>query len=517
MTTSVPGSSLSRAMSAPGATSVPVPTIGGTPSSSTASRAAEAELSRVSVLCGNTQVDVGLPSDVAIAALLPELARLLLRNEFGEARAVPDDLSSQWSLGRVGDTPFDESRTLTEVGVRDGDLLVLHTSAAGELPALYDDVIDAVAGINRREFAAWTPVAARWLGIVGLLVAAFSSVVWSVLGPWASHRIAFTVIAGVAALAFLVGAALVSSVLSDMGFAAALTTASALFGFLAGYTAIGGDDRSVGWLVGSAIVAVIALLSLRITAGHPFTHMALLTSGVLVAIGAAIQVLWQEPVAKSAAIIAVVALLVTLIAPRLTILFTRLPIPTVPSAGVNLETLEAPQHNNVNAGVSAIGALALPEATALEVRAKSANSYLSGLMLGSSVVTATAAVITAIPLHGFYWQGVVLAVLVSMALILRGRSHADLVQAATLIGVGLAGLLAVFALLAFSGGVWPVVGFGLAILIAVASGYFGVLAPRAEFSPVMRRIGEFAEYLMITATIPLAAWVLGVYGLARGL
>ena len=214
--------------------------------------------------------------------------------------------------------------------------------------------------------------------------------------------------------------------------------------------------------------------------------------------------------------LAVVALLVALVAPRLTILLVRLPVPTVPSAGASLDDIDPPEAQNINAGVAAIGAVALPETAALELRAKAANAHMSGLMLGAAAVAVTSAVIVAVPRPDVDWKSLLLGALVAAAVVLRGRSHSDLVQAAGMIGLGAAGLLGVVAAQSVAGSVWVILAVGLVLVVSAASFAFGVITPSMEFSPVMRRIGEILEYLVITATVPIAAWVIGLYSLARG-
>ncbi|WP_052689033.1 type VII secretion integral membrane protein EccD [Williamsia herbipolensis] len=481
-------------------------------------RAVEPELCRVSVLSGRTQVDVALPADVPVASLLPELAGLLLRNQFGEPERVPDDLTVRWTLGKVGHDPLDDGLSLAESGVLDGDLLVLRSDSTTELATVYDDVIDAVAGITRREFHSWTPAAARWLGVIAFLVAATSASGLAIAATWSDHRYDVAAIGFVAFLLFAVAGLIAgNSSHPDRLVGAALTTGSCLAVFVGCFAVLPGDDNAANILLGAGVSTLVAIVAMRTTTGEPFTHLALATTSLLVTIGGLIAVLSGESARETAAIVTVIALMVALLAPRLTILLVRLPIPAVPAAGASLDAIDSPATANVNAGVAAIGAVALPEATALEVRAKAANAHMSGMMIGAGAVVVGAAVLGAVPHPDFSWQSTVLGLLVSMALVLRGRSHSDLVQATGLISLGGVGLLAVLGVQTVAGGEWTVWAIGLGMLVALAAFAFGVVTPSMEFSPVLRRIGEFIEYLIIAVTVPLAAWVIGVYSLARGL
>ncbi|KQS00477.1 hypothetical protein ASG12_06145 [Williamsia sp. Leaf354] len=487
------------------------------PSSSSPSPRVDPELCRVSVLSGRTQVDVALPADVPVAALIPELAALLLRNQFGEPERVPDDLSAHWTLGKVGQKVLTETRSLVESGIVDGDLLVLRSEATTELPTVYDDVIDAVAGITRREFQSWSPVAARWVGVIAFLATVVASTTLALIASWSEQRLD---IAAVAFAAFVVFA--VASVTSQNGdgarvVGAVLTVSMCLTVFVGCFASLSTSDHAANVLLGAGVSVLVAVVALRLSAGEPFTHLATITVSALLALGALGQVLFTAPVPHTAAVLGVIALLVALIAPRLTILLVRLPIPTVPSAGASLDDIDPPSQQNVNAGVAAIGAVALPETAALELRAKAANAHMSGLMLGAAAVAGVCAVIVSVPMPDFDWKAALLGVLIASAIVLRGRSHTDLVQAAGMIGIGTAALLGVVGSQVFAGGMWVVLGVGVSLLLAAAAFGFGVLTPSMEFSPVLRRIGEIIEYLIITATVPIAAWVVGLYSLARGL
>ncbi|MCE5290902.1 MAG: type VII secretion integral membrane protein EccD [Nocardiaceae bacterium] len=471
----------------------------------------------MSVICGSTQVDVGLPSNVPIADLIPELARLLLRDQYGESEPVPDDLSTQWSLERIGEGPLNDALSLSEAGVFDGGLLVLRTRPTRELPALYDDVVDAIAGINHRSFRTWTPGAGAWIGIIGGVAGSVVAVGAGVLThDWGPGRIAAAVVSAILAIVSMAAASLSVSRYSSPNVSAALTTLACALGFATGWAAIPPGYGGLSVVLGLALSTAIALISLRITVGNPLVHMALIAASLVALIGAVGFVTWTNSLAQTGALVAALGLWVTLIAPRATVALAKLPIPTVPSPGTPLDSLDAEEHGNVRPGVSAIGHLTLPTVQALEVRAKAANSYVSGLMLGSAVAAVVGAVMVAMPgEEGTSWPQLILAYVVVGAIAMRGRSHVDLVQAATLFAVGLTGLLGVSVAVMFASGGWALAGYLMCLATVAGAIYFGAIAPRIEFSPTARRAGELLEYAMIVLVVPFAAWVIGLYGLAR--
>jgi len=111
----------------------------------------EPALVRVSVLGGNTQLDVGLPAAVPVALLIGEVVAQIQsrvpvqRDPDVESSTQPPERAHRWTLALVGQEPLAPNRTLSESGVRDGDLLMLQSVDTGESPVLFDDVVDAVA------------------------------------------------------------------------------------------------------------------------------------------------------------------------------------------------------------------------------------------------------------------------------------------------------------------------------------------------------------------------------------
>jgi type VII secretion integral membrane protein EccD len=202
------------------------------------------------------------------------------------------------------------------------------------------------------------------------------------------------------------------------------------------------------------------------------------------------------------------------LAPRLAFAMARLPIPPVPTAGGAIDPADHEQRPTIE-GIGAIGATALPSAAGLERRARMANRYQSGMVLACTGLVGLGAFFAADPLYSTAWPGVALAGVLSVVLCLRGRSFADLTQAATLIAGGCATAIAV-AIGVGVGDPSRALPTAVAMLVvAVLAVVFGVVGPNTETSPLIMRAGEILEYLLIVCIIPLALWVLNLYSLAR--
>ncbi|MGV9858194.1 type VII secretion integral membrane protein EccD [Gordonia sp. NPDC003425] len=488
----------------------------------------EPALVRVSVLGGNTQLDVGLPAAIPVAALIPELVAQI--ESRSPVRRDPDDPESdpgaspggrphdrqhRWTLALVGGgDPIAPNRSLSESGIRDGDLLILQSVRTGETPILFDDVVDAVARLNESGFSAWSATAARNAGYVVALAASLIAAV-----SLGAARIAGTgswvaALSGVAAVGFLVAAVIVARHYRDALTATVLSATAMPLVFVSGMLIPPGGYGAAHLGLGAALVLLAATLSYRVTAVGPVTHSALTSAALLGALACVGAMVWEGRVPEVAAVTAAVGLAVIGMAPRATILLAKLPLPPVPTAGAPID-LDAAQPAPAIEGIGAIGAMALPKADALERRSRLANAYLTGIVGGVTLITATAAVLAADPLSGFDAKRVIYAAVIGAALCLRGRSHSDLAQASTLIAGGTATLLAVTVGLAFGAHNWPVVGFAVAVAIAIGAFVLGVIAPQNDFSPVMRRSAEIVEYILLALVVPLLLWVLDLYQMVR--
>ncbi|NUS45876.1 MAG: type VII secretion integral membrane protein EccD, partial [Mycobacteriaceae bacterium] len=134
----------------------------------------EPELSRVSVIGGNTQVDIALPATVPIAAYIADVVALIeSRNpdlsEHDEGAVLH---TRHWTLARLGQGSIPPHQSLTDAQVYDGELLVLRSVTSTEPPALFDDVIDAVSRLTTSAFGGWSAASARWTGLVAAVAAA---------------------------------------------------------------------------------------------------------------------------------------------------------------------------------------------------------------------------------------------------------------------------------------------------------------------------------------------------------
>ncbi|MFW0784410.1 type VII secretion integral membrane protein EccD [Gordonia sp. CPCC 206044] len=483
----------------------------------------EPEYVRVSVLGHQTQVDVGLPAAVPIAALLGDLVdQVETRTRTPREPDVPGndparvhDLARRWTLGLVGHEPIAPDRSLADAGIRDGDLLMLRSTRPGEGVALFDDVVDAVAQLNESRFANWSAASARITGLAIAPAAAITAALAMIAHRWHGGGQWTAGLAAVVAIALLAAATIVARHVRDAGCATALAASAVAVAMVSGMLTVPGPLGAAHLLLGCTVTLVAVVASYRLTGVGAILHSSVTTAAALGATACATRLLCGVPLGDVAAVTAGLGLLTIALSPRATIVLAKLPLPPVPTAGVTLDAHEVDPAPTLE-GIGAIGAMTLPRVDALARRSHLANAYLTGLVVGAAVVTAASAAITAATAERD-WVPVVFAVVVAAILCLRGRSHGDLAQAVALIGGGAVSVLAVIGVSVCAPSGNEIAGFVAALTLLVAAMGFGVVAPRHEFSPVMRRAAELGEYLLVVTVVPSLLWLLDLYQIVREL
>ncbi|MCZ8380186.1 type VII secretion integral membrane protein EccD [Mycobacterium sp. CPCC 205372] len=468
-------------------------------------------LTRVSVLLDGLRLDVALPGDTEIGSYVGEL--LDIANAQLAADRVHtrfDTTGDRWTLATLGGVTLDVGATLSAAGVYDGDVLVMAPSSAPVVPILFDDV-----------GAASVSPGSRWWSAHQVAVAAFAVAVAAALGwAWLMPRHFAGTAAAAATLA--VGAvAAAAACLSSRGrhgqvTSVALSVLSVPLMFTGALTVIPNNVDSASLSMAFAVLALSAQLTLQISrtghAWHTFVFVISALGGLTAA-----SVNWWEPRERAVgAVLATVSVIVLYLAPRATIMMAKLPVPRVPTAGEPLDDIEMDGGTTVE-GVGAVGLQVIPTEEGLLHRVRRANQYLTGILAAVAVTAVVGCHLAVDTSEGFYWQGSLFAVVTAAVLCLRGRSHHDLVQSATMIGAGLCIAIVSVVEVAASVHGWPIRSALVLVSLVVVALLCGLVAPRREFSPVMRRWVEILEWLAIGLVFPLCFWIVGLYAYMRGL
>ena len=477
------------------------------------------QLSRVTVVVGAHLIDVGLPTTVSVSVLAAEIIAMA---NLGEVDGLGDDdvpSAQRWTFARIGGAVIDHRRTLAEAEVFDGDVLLIREVGEPASSILADEVPgprEEPGGIPRLR---WPAAATGWYtaGAVLSVAAALALPAFAT----APRLFDVPVAAVVSVLIGLLGAgtAGVRARRAESPNSAAGLFAVVLPLLFGGLLYVVPSAQGIAALpVAFGVTALTALLLLLCTGTGGALFSGLITLAAF-GIPTSLAALTADPAPSTiGAILASFAVVVVYLAPGITIMLSRLPVPRVPTAGEPLDDIEIQGGTTVN-GVDALRAISrvVPTEEGMVQRLTRASEYLTGVVSAAAIAAVTGACLAIGVIDGFRWPGVAFGVTVATVLCLRGRSHHDRAQAATLIGGGvLTALLLVTEITVFLPElrVWAALALIVVTTVVVAC---GLLAPRVEFSPVMRRLAELGEYLAVGLIVPLACWIVGVYAFFRGL
>jgi len=477
----------------------------------------EQELSRVTLVVGGLRLDIGLPANVSIAAFIDDVIdianeQISARPELAEIEF--DNNPGRWTLSRLGADPIDAGRSLAEANVYDGELLTIAEIGKPTSPLLFDDVEDD-ADKSTEPAAAWLSRDARLITCFGVGLAATVTAALLLPGRAAdSYLPAATLGIGVLGIITACVIAYRSAGARRSEWVAAIAM-PLVFGGSLYVVPDGFGAKSLP--MAFALTALASLVMLLISGRGRALHTAVIAVAAIGGMGAIAEILWHPPGRTIGALVATTSVIVIYLSPRLTILLSKLPIPRVPTAGEPLDDIET-QGGTAVEGVNALGKQIIPTEEGMINRLRRANQYLTGIIVAAAVTAAVGCYLTLDLSNGFHWQRPAFAITVSTVLCLRGRSHHDLVQSATLVAGGLAIALTVIvkAAACLGGGPQLYVTLALAMLMVLIA-TCGVIAPRLDFSPVMRRQVEILEFFAIALVFPLCFWIIRLYAFFREL
>ncbi|MGW5750458.1 type VII secretion integral membrane protein EccD [Nocardia rhamnosiphila] len=467
------------------------------------------DLTRVTILAKHTQVDMAIPVDVPVALVIPSVVDMIAAhsrtNDFdnqGE-RYEPAD----WVLARIGQPPLSNSLSLGEQGVRDGELLMLENSAHTAPTPLFDDIMYNVAVADSEHFRGWNPNTARITGSVLAVLTMLAGCTALLASPdampgWITGAIAL----GVAVL-LVVAAMILSRVYGDPKTSLVLGGCALPLAFTGGMLVVPDHYDWSHMLLGSTLLGATAILAWRVTGVGLGLFIGAGTVALFAVPSALVGLLTEQPMKAVGAVVAALGLAALSLAPRISMMLAKLPLPPVPSPGTPIDPTEDDPDDH----------RALPTLGALHAKSARARTYLSGLVSATTLVTVVGALVATDPAGGgFFWQGIALALVCAAVLMFRSRTYAGAEQAVILIAGGAAILLAMLVGMAFVADL-PLAAFGVALVMLIAALVLGIIVPNQTATPPMRRAAELIEYGFVAAVLPLVFWVTDLYSLVRGL
>lgn len=455
-----------------------------------------ADLCRVVVVAPHRRLDLSLPGDIPLSHMLPTLLQVAGGNLADAGLA-----HSGWVLQRLDEAPLDESRSLSSLGVRDGEILYFRPELSQFPEVAFDDVADVVAtGVNEHADR-WRPETTRRFGLLGgAAVLGLGAVGIALTGPpWGLLTAAS---AGVAVALLLAGVVL-SRALGDSGAGAVFGYSALPYAFLGGLLAPArpvpllhlGTPHLAAAFAAVTLAAVVSAFAIH--DGLP-TFLGIAFVALLGLVSAAlVQGVGLSP-SGTAALDASLCLAVTALIPSLAFRLARLPLPPVPE---NAEELRSAQTF---------------DGPTLLRRTREADRFATGLVsaVGLAGLGAQLSLLTT---HG--WLPVTMSLCLSLVLLLRARVFHGRSQRLWMLLSGLAGLaiLVLHQAATASPAVTLLTVVVPAVLAVAIMAAMALRLPARKPSPFWGRAGDIVDIMLIISLLPLAFGLLGLYSWLRGL
>lgn len=488
---------------------------------------AEVARARIAVLVATYQVDVVVPTRFTIETFIDDLLAVL-------AAAIDDESvdfvppQGQWSLARPGEPPMPRWRSLADHDIADGTVLVLAAIESAEVfTPVVEDITDALAQINEREFAEFDPGTATVVGLAALgagtsAVAVLLARSWFASGSlwWCALPALLLGLAcwGGAVLAFRRAA----QPRLPLGLALAALPLLFVGGAMLVPPAYGepGPFAAANLAAGAVVAAVAAATMLRLTGIGTATLTAVTVAGAVLACAALPLTYVRLSVDQVGAGAVFAGIVLLTAAPRLAVVIARIRPPDLPDPGTEVAPTTLTDLFDAETG-RAVEEGERPRAAGepgIEERARLAVTSLRGLIAAVAAVLTTAVVCTAAAAPGGIRE-LVLAAAVAGILALRSRWFPDRVQAIALLAAASAVVAAVGIQLAAT---YRTPGADLVVaavvaLLACAGCVAALRLPGRRLSPVTRRMIDLLEYALLLVVPVIACWIMGIYTAMRSL
>lgn len=459
-------------------------------------------LCRVTIIAPTSRVDLALPSDLPLAALLASLVELTSPGgtpggTVGSTGGDSDGGAGRggWCLSRPGASELNPARTLDALGILDGDILQLRARADEPPAPIFDDVVDVIATAARTSMYRWQRGYARGLGAAAcVLFALVAAATLAIGGP----NGASAALAGAAAAALVGVGTLLARAYEEVLAGIAVAFGAIPCAFVAGVLAVPGGPARANVLLGCALWLAVAVLCVLCLGTGVAAFSVAIVAGALSGAAALFAVLVEHPVPGIAAGTLCVSIAAVTALPRAAARLARLPLPFVPT---DAHDLAAVDEN--------------PDFAALHARTRLGREYLTGALIGCVLTAAGCCLV--LTLAGTP-AALSLAALGLLALGLQGRRTGDLGQRAAQLGaVTLVAAVATVALATAHPGAGRMWIFGAALGAALGAAVLTVAGLRIRLAPTTRRLVDVAEAITVITLLPLAALVMQLYSTVRHL
>jgi type VII secretion integral membrane protein EccD len=451
---------------------------------------------RLSIDAESTRVDLVLSAATPIGLLIPPIVDILTRS--GGFRASP--LAVHCQLAPVGGTALDPSKTLAQLGIRDGAALLLTNSPTELMAPRFDDEAEAVSSSVSVMESCWTRRRARLAGsLVTTWLAGVAATVLTraVFRASDAHRTGCAGVAATIALLSLLGAAIAYRVSHEQSIGLTLGTLATSFAALAGLLAVPSGPGAPNALFATAAAATCAA-AMRLISSYAVAFTALVVFAATGATAAMVATITKVPLQTIGATVTAISLAFVEASAPLSVTLARLAPPMAePTVDVQFSSPHL-----------------------LNTRAIRAHVWLTSLIAAFSASAALGAIGAALGpflTGGPRFAGLLFATVTGGVLLLRARAHGDLARSVPLIICGIATVSTVLVATAAAYPQCTAHVAAVSLMLGAVGLHLGSIRDRTTVSPIGRRTVELLEYLAFAIVIPLAVWLCGLYGAARSL
>jgi type VII secretion integral membrane protein EccD len=490
-----------------------------TPTGQTAVPVAVPPSCRVSILAGDShQIDLVLPSAAPLSTLVDPTVVAL--NKVLRGRGAAELPPAAYEFARAaGMSALASDVSLAGHNIVDGEVLVLVPAGTGErYGPVVENVSTALAQYASEHFvrvSAQTALAVAAVIIGGALGVA-ALLLWRL--RWAQESALLVPILFAVTAVCLVGTAAVGArlrtgrVVTDGAAWAALATAG-----LAAVTVPPGAHPGAP----HAFLAAIALLAgtwllVRFTGRYWSAAAAIITAGFGAAAVALVRMYWDVPGPRIAVAVLIAVLVAVAAAPAVALWLAKVPRQTFGSITGRDIFARAPGQPEDTISPVEEGPPSDVTLTGEEVAAaaRKSNIVLTGVLLGVAAVTVPAAWVAVTPDGEREWAQLVVLSVVAAILILRARAFRDRRHAIILVGTAVTALIGAAAKYGLHAPATDtsatLVAAGVALGIAALGLVAATVVPPRIFSPPVRKVVEYTEYLLLALVVPFAAWAIGL-------
>lgn len=474
---------------------------------------------RVSILAGEShQIDLVLPAAVPLNTLVDPT--VIAINKVLRGRGAAELAPAPYEFARVaGMSALASDVSLAGHSIVDGDVLVLVPAGKAErYGPVVENVSTALAQYASEHFVRVTAQTALAVAavIIGASLGVAGMLLWRL--RWAHESALLVPVSFAAVTICLIGTVAIGArlgggrVVTDGAALAALATAvltaatippgrspGAPHAFLAAATALAGV-----WLI------------VRFTGRYWAAAAAIVTAGFGAGVVALVRMYWDVPGPRIAVAVLVAVLVAVSAAPAIALRMANVPRQTFGSitgrdifarAAGQPEDTVSPVEDGPPSDVTLTGAQ-------VAAAARKSNTVLTGVLLGVAAVAIPASWVAVSPEGEREWAQLVVLGAVAAILLLRARAFRDRRHAIILVGTAVAALIgaaAKYGLHAPAGDTSAaLIAAGTAVGIALLGLLAATVVPPRVFSPPVRKVVEYTEYILLALVIPFAAWALGI-------